>query len=124
MTRLTMERLSGVDDPRLPAAVKLLGHTGAAEFQIRYCEEERPIIWMACARWGRRWEAAAALTPLAAVFRLCDQVIDGGQCTHCQRPTGFDPDELGRVPIASLVCWYRWNPRKSEFQRGCLGREP
>jgi hypothetical protein len=106
------------DDPRLAPAVELLGRTGAAQFAIRYCDEDRPIVWIATALWGRHWETAAAMTPLEAVFRLCDQVLDGGQCTHCKRPTGFTPD-LDPMPLDRLVCWYQWDPELVTFRRGC-----
>lgn len=107
-------------DERLPAAVNLLGHTGADEVHIRYCEEDPdgPIVWFALARWGSKWESAGAMNPLLAIFRLCDEVIDGGQCTHCDRPTGFVPD-LDQMPLDEFVCWYQWDPSRREFRRGC-----
>jgi hypothetical protein len=111
---------SGIDDARFTGAVAMLGRTGAVEFQIRYCDEDMPVIWMAAARWGKRWETAAAMTPLLAVFRLCDEVIDGGTCTHCKRPTGFSPD-LDTLPLDVLVCWYQWDPSRETFRRGCSG---
>ena len=108
------------DDPRLAPAVELLGRTGADEFQIRYCDEETPVVWMACARWHDHWETAAAMDPLRATFRLCDTVIDGGQCQHCHRPAGFSPD-LDPMPLAPLVCWYQWDPELATFRRSCAG---
>ena len=107
-------------DPRLVAAVDMLGRTGAEEFQIRYCDEDKPIIWIAAARWKDRWETAAAMNPLNAVFRLCDEVIDGGTCQHCNRPTGFEPT-TDPMPLEPLVCWYQWDPELKTFRRGCAG---
>jgi hypothetical protein len=106
------------EDPRFVPAVDMLGRTGADEFQIRFCDEGRPVIWMAAARWGKRWEAAAAMDPVLAVFRLCDEVVDGGICTHCKRPTGFAPD-LDAMPLDKLVCWYQFDPELTTFRRGC-----
>lgn len=126
------------DDPRLMAAVDLIGRSGASDFQIRYCDEVDPLIWIAAARWQRDqivviradgqdepasdhvWEVAAAINPLRAIFRLCDQVIDGGQCRHCSRPTGFSSD-IDPMPLDSMVCWYQWDPELSTFRRGCSG---
>jgi hypothetical protein len=105
-------------DAQLTAAANLIGHTGAAEFQIRYCDEEKPTIWIAAARWGDQWESAAAMAPLLAVFRLCDEVIDGGQCQHCHRPTGFHPD-INPMPMDKMICWYQWDPELKTFRRGC-----
>jgi hypothetical protein len=115
-----------VEDRQLTAALDLLGHTGAVEVKFWYCDEEKPpLVWVAAARWqGRGWECAAAPHhPLAAVFRLCDQIIDGATCTHCNRPTGFTPD-LDTMPLDTLVCWYQWDPELSEFRRGCSGSAP
>jgi hypothetical protein len=108
------------NDPRLPAAVALLGRTGAEEFNLRFSpEDEPPITWTALARWGDgRWECAASMDPLQAVFRLCDQVIDGGQCTHCKKGTGFTA-ELDSMPLTQFVCWYQWDPELKTFRRGC-----
>jgi hypothetical protein len=91
--------------------------------QVRYCDETRPVIWISSGRWGKHWEAAAAMTPVAAVFRLCDEVIDGGTCTHCHRPTGFVPD-LDSMPLDNLVCWYQYDPSRAAFRRGCTGIAP
>ena len=42
-------------------------------------------------------EAAAAMNPVDAVMRLCDQVVTGGHCAHCGEPTIFDenPSDTG-----------------------------
>jgi hypothetical protein len=107
------------EDPRLPAAVELLGRTGAEEFQLRFSpEDDLPITWTALARWKDRWECAASMDPLKAVFRLCDEVIDGGQCTHCHKPSGFSEDIDG-MPLNQFVCWYQWDPELLTFRRGC-----
>lgn len=116
-----MERAGHVtrDDPRFTAAVDLIRRTGAREFQLRYCEEEAPpVVWIAAARWRGRWEAGAAMNPLWAVFRLLDQVIDGGTCKHCRRPSGFDPS-ADPMPLDKVVCWYQWDPSQKKFARGC-----
>jgi hypothetical protein len=111
-------QLAADGDDRMVAAVDLIGRTGAAEFQIRYCEEEQPVIWMAAASWKGHWEAGAGMSPLAAVFRLLDQVVDGGTCQHCQRPTGFEPS-ADPMPMDKLVCWYQYDPGTRKFTKGC-----
>ena len=111
-------------DRRMLAGVDLLGRTGAEEFQIRYDDGDDgagPVVWIALGQWGGdRWEAAAAMGPVAAVMRLCEQVIDGGMCKHCDRPTGFSPDPEA-MPMDELVCWYQFDPELSTFRRGCAG---
>lgn len=105
-------------DPRFPAAVDLLGRTGAREFQIRFCEEEDPTVWMALAKWGNHWEATGGMTPEQALFRLCEAVMDGGQCRHCRRPTAFMSD-FDPMPGEEFICYYKWDPELKTFRRGC-----
>jgi hypothetical protein len=120
-------------DPRFIAAVKLLERTGIRSFQIRYSDDEQPTVWLAVGEWSIRdnrpvanggrqtFEAAAALSPAGAVLRLCDQTLDGGTCTHCQRPTGVTDEWRGDMPLDELVCWYRYDPETQTFRRGCEG---
>jgi len=112
-----MMPIADVHDPRFGPAVELIGRTGAEEFQIRYCEEEQPLVWVAAARWRGTWEAAGAMNPVRAVFRLADIVIDGGTCTHCHRPTAFEPDVGATWP--AFLCPYQWDPELATFRRGC-----
>jgi hypothetical protein len=114
-----VKKTSPEDKQKLVAAVDLIGRTGASEIQIRHSpEDEPPISWTAIARWGSQWECAAAMNPLLAVFRLCDQVIDGGECTHCEKPSGFDSN-MDAMPMNQFVCWYQWDPSTKSFKRGC-----
>jgi hypothetical protein len=108
------------DQARLTGAVDMLGRTGAAEVQLRFADDDTPVVWIAAARWGDHWEAGAALNPLNALYRLCDQVIDGGECNRCGKPTGFSPD-LDPLPLDDLVCWYQWDPELKTFRGGCEG---
>lgn len=110
-------------DELMIAAVALLGSTGASEVSIRYCDEQVPTVWFAIAKWGKTWAASGAMHPLLAVLKLCDDVIDGGECTHCGRPTGFSP-EHDQMPLDNLVCWYQYDPELKEFRRGCAGSVP
>lgn len=105
-------------DDRMTAAVDLIGRTGAAEFQLRYSDDEQPVIWMAAARWKDRWEAAGAMSPQRAVFRLAETAIDGGTCQHCGRPSGFEPSG-DPMPLDNLVCWYQYDPGARKFAKGC-----
>jgi hypothetical protein len=102
----------------MKAAFGLLERTGAEECQVRYCEEEQPVIWMAAGRWGGHWEAAAGMNPLVALYRLLDSVIDGGTCQHCGRMTGFEPS-TDPMPLGQLVCWYQYDPSTRTFAKGC-----
>jgi hypothetical protein len=113
--------------PKITAGVELLRRCGAESFQLRYSDDERPIVWMAVATihpsvTGRKGvsEAAGALDPESAVMRLCAQLVDGGRCSHCGRPTGFEttPDQM---PLSRAICWYQFDPELNTFRRGCEG---
>lgn len=109
------------DDPRMLAAIELLRRTGMRQFQVRYDDDEEPVVWMAVAVYDEgRFDVGAGASPVLAVFRLCDQLIDGGTCTHCGRPTGFSPDTR-QLPLAITICWYQWDPELQTFRRGCEG---
>lgn len=107
-------------DPRLTAAVDLIGRTGAQGFQFRYSDDEQPIVWFAVALYGDdRAEVDAALDPLRAVLRLAERIVDGGKCTHCGRPAGLDPDSIDRMPLDNVICWYQFDPELATFRRAC-----
>lgn len=124
-------------DPRFIAAVQLIQRTGAQSFRIGYSDDDDgpPVVWYACVTYKRppgtpRWtpgEAAASLDPVKAVLRLCEQVIDGGTCTHCGRQTIFDADVTDTVfddALNELGCVYGWDPELATFRRACEGDRP
>lgn len=117
------------DSPKLLAAVKLLERTGAQTYRTGYSDpgDGPPTVWYAVAEWpGNKAEAGAALDPVTATLRLCEAVIDGGQCAHCKRLTIFD-DNPGDGPYDALLdamgCVYGWDPELSTFRRGCEGND-
>jgi hypothetical protein len=118
---------SALDD-RATAAVGLIGHTGAKHFELRYSEPEDGhvdvVIWMAIAEYDREGravhEVGASTDPSQAIFRLCDQLIDGGHCTHCHRPSGFSEDAAA-LPLDEHICWTQWDPELKKYRRGCEG---
>lgn len=124
-----------MDDAKLQAGIKFLRRTGAREVQIRYSDDEQPIVWMALARYGVDLaghpqasggedvlQVDAAFDPLRAVLRLCERVADGGECAHCHRPTGVEPDSLETMPLDNAICWWQYDPELQVFRRGCEGR--
>lgn len=123
-------------DPKLVAAIDLLGRTGAADVQIRYCDDEDPTVWFVVVRYrtdptGRpvhgdsepgRWETAAGRHPTEAALRLCERVVDGGRCNYCKRPAMFHA-ELDQHPTlyGPLFCSFEWDPELTTFRRACEG---
>lgn len=111
------------DGDRVQAAVKLIGRTGAGGFELRYSdpaedEADGPVVWMAIANYGDRHEVDAATDPTRAVLRLCERLIDGGQCRHCRRGTAFDPGFEGAF-LTDQMCWYQYDPERKLYRRGC-----
>jgi hypothetical protein len=123
-------------DPRFIAGTALIGRTGAQTFRIGYSDPDdgEPTVWYAVATWRTMTagptvhlngaEAAGGLSPVRAVMRLCEKIIDGGTCTHCHQMTIFD-DNPGDSPfdtlLAEMGCVYAWDPELQTFRRGCEG---
>lgn len=114
------------DDPRINAVVDMIRRTGAAETQLRCCDQQQPEVWIAVVKHrvgpdGRprphgpinSWETAAGHDPLEAMLRLCEQLIDGGTCAHCAKPTMFYGTETVATPFDEPFCITQWDPPKS-----------
>lgn len=125
--------MNGLDpaDPRVTAAIDVIGRTGARSFQLRYQDDETPTVWIAVGTWlygprgipvasggQERSETAAALDPGRAVLRLLKLVINGGQCTHCDRPTAIGEDWQPRG-VDPETCWYVYDEQAEAFRRDC-----
>jgi hypothetical protein len=81
--------------------IDLLRRTGASATTIRYSEPDEdekdgPTVWLAIVHYGEWWDAASGASPSVALVRLCEQLLDGGRCAHCQRPSSFVP--MGDAP--------------------------
>lgn len=121
------------EDPRFQAAIDLIRRTGAQSFQIRYSDDEQPIVWMAVGEWffkdgvpvasggEKRFDVAAGMGPVGAVMRLLEQIIDGGTCAHCGKMTSIEPDFTKQTFADELVCWYIYDPELITFRRSCEG---
>lgn len=110
------------DDPRFIAAVDLIGKSGGTSFQIRYDEEQDPVVWVAVAEIrGGAWECAGGRTPAQAAVRLAEAMYDGGFCAHCGKPAGVSTDWRADHPLATIVCWHIFDPETERFRRSCAG---
>lgn len=105
--------------PLFRAGVDLVRRAGATTFEIRYSDDNKPVVWMAIAEFDKGWDAGAGIDPTHAVMRLLDQLIDGGSCTHCNRPTGVTTEWQHTMPFADTFCWYQYDPETEKFRRGC-----
>jgi hypothetical protein len=123
------------DDPRMHAGIDMLRRTGLRSFQLRYSDDEQPVIWLAVGEWGvdesgrpvksggeTRHDTASALHPVDAVLRLLEHTLDGGECAHCNRPTGVFPELVPPKPpqiLEAAVCWYVFDAKSERFVSGC-----
>jgi hypothetical protein len=112
------------DPARFLAGIDMIKRTGGARFQLRFSDDEKPVAWIAVGIWNAtgqpRFEVAAGLDPLCAVMRLCEQVIDGGRCQHCSKPTAFEPVSIEDMPpLDRTLCWYQYDPELETYRRGC-----
>lgn len=133
LARVTKKKKpSKVLDPRFTAAIEVVRRTGATTIQVRYSDDEQPVIWFAVAghnvgpegvpiaAGGRRaWTTAAALTPERAVFKLAEELVDGAQCAYCHRPSGFLADPGERTFASSLLCWWTWDQETGKYVQEC-----
>lgn len=108
------------------ACADMLGRLGVSQLRVGWSDEEdgEPIVWYATAhfRIPDAWEAAGAMTPDSAMFRLCERATDGGTCLHCNRPTGIvDDQQASDMPLNELFCWYAYDPELQKFRRSCEG---
>jgi hypothetical protein len=111
-----------VGDPRFLAALDFMRRTGVIGIWIRYSDDELPIIWFVVVEFpDNKFEVDASLDPVRAALRLCERLCDGGQCNHCGRPTGLEPDSLETMPFNKEICWYVYDPELKKFRRGCEG---
>lgn len=106
------------------AAITMLRRTGLTTFQLRFQDDEKPVVRIAAGEWPAGWVAAGDLDPKQAIYDLCDKVIDGGQCTYCGMPTMFDEDPFSASPFDALVCSRRYDPETDAYRRQCEGQEP
>lgn len=113
--------IPSIDPDLLIAAMEMIGRTGAEGIQVRYSDDPEPVVWMAIAGFkDGHYSCSAGITPLQAILKLCDELIDGGICRHCHKPTGVLIDHnAGNMP--KVICWYTYDPELKTFRRGCEG---
>lgn len=112
-----------LDEDFFSACSSMVPRLGAKTLELRFSDDgadaDSPTVWMAIAGFGgRRFEVGAASHPEKALFRLLEQLVDGGQCRHCARPTGITRD-FTEQPAEQVVCWYQYDPELKVFRRGC-----
>ena len=105
------------------AAVDLVRRTGAREYRFDSLTFDDKIVWIATASYpDGRWDSASSPAPYRSAIRLAEQLVDGGTCAHCKRPTGVD-ERYDDPPSGDIngdrLCWYQYDPELKKFRRGC-----
>lgn len=99
------------------ATAELVRRMGATSFAVRYSDDDRPIVWLVVAEFGSgRAEAAGAMTPELAADRLAAELLDGGSCASCGRPTAaLEPgdEQFAGLPICA------WSRQGKRYTRSC-----
>lgn len=114
---------SAVEDDRIVACIAMIGATGASQSEVRYSDDNDPVIWMGISKHGEHYSVAAGMTPLEAIFRLTELLIDGGECTGCHLPTGIsDKWDGSEMLLEGQVCWWKYDAAEKTFLRGCDGK--
>lgn len=113
-------------DPRFIAGVDMVRRTGSDQFQMRWDDEQEPVIWVAVSRHrvgnAPVYTAGAHVDPVRAVLQLCETLIDGGECAHCHRPSLFDMDDgPWERELSALVCVTQYDPELKTYRRDCEG---
>jgi hypothetical protein len=115
----------------IKACLELLGRSAAENVRIGFTDEDAgdPIVWWVHVhtRFGSD-VCAADLSPVLALWKVVEDQIDGGVCTHCHKVTGVVRDSMaGDMPKGEEiggVCWFAYDPELKTFRRGCEGVAP
>lgn len=73
---------------RTTAGLALLGRSGARAAEVAYDDDGPTVKWRATATWqGTKVWSEDFPYPAHAVEDLLSRVLNGGQCTRCERTT-------------------------------------
>lgn len=120
-----------LDDVRLVACLDAIRRTGCLEIDVRYSDDEEPVVWFVVAHYPRGGqdvcETAASLDPVEAAWRLLKLLISGrgrqrSLCVHCKRPADVSEDWQGRWSDDKDTCWWVYDPELQVFRRSCEGK--
>lgn len=104
------------DEDAFVAAVTLIGHTGAKEFEIGYLHPDVPIqkaAWWAKAQYqGARIMVEQHISPVDAAEALAERILTGGKCTWCEGLIALNSED------AKGQCLWRRIGRR--WEPGCI----
>lgn len=107
------------------AGIEMLRRSGQSDFQLGFFDDVKPIVWVVMGHWNREGREhhvpGCGLTPEQAVMDLCERVMDGGKCTHCDRVTAFHKPDEPPLPdfMTGHLCYWEYHEDAKRFLRGC-----
>ena len=109
------------EDPKFQAGVELLAQVGSMHIELRTSlpKDDGVIVFVALVHGNDGSECAAGSTPLGAVNRLLEWVIDGAVCVNCRRPSGFEYDPGVSTICEDTLCWFKLDPAENRYHRSC-----
>jgi len=142
MTDENPPRAEEMQHPAFVAGLNLISRTGAGRFQLRCSVEDEPPVWLSVVQFANSpvnaaglssngstvpdvfYETASGLGPLESVMRLCDQVLAGSTCGHCERPILFQIFQTTNIETLTdsldpEFCVMAWSPLAEQFQPAC-----
>ncbi len=111
-----------VGDQKLIAALTdLFARCGVRAASAHIEVSMTPAVFVLRCSWDDgRVDVMGGVTLAQAMFRMAQHIVDGGVCTHCDKPTGVARDFEDDLD-AEIACWYQMDPELSRFRRSCEG---
>ena len=114
------------DADKLKAAMDFLRSIGAEHVRLRVSNDEEPEIWIVVAEYKgknrlhiRGTHVEASLDATRAAIRLCERLVDGSYCVHCEKRVAIEAELLAKMPFDHMICWYQYDPEMKVFRRSC-----
>lgn len=123
-----MPDTAAFDDDRLVAAVMLIGHTGAKDFEVGYLHDNVPTEkadWWAKAQYrGARITVEHHAGPVEAAEALAKRLLTSAKCQWCNGLVTLDPLGAMAWPGASMVDGSQMPQERAEIEAmgQCLWR--
>jgi len=107
------------DEDRLVAAVLLIGHTGAKNFEYGYLHDGVPIAeaaWWATAQYqGAKLSVENKVGPLEAIEGLAVKLLTGGRCQWCKGLVALSLEGAVAFPGTAMIDGSRMPESEAEI---------